>query len=325
MLLLNILAINFMDFIDILRRALKFTWENKSLWVLGFIMALFTGTSSSNIASNYRNYANQNSYDSSSYNNSATIESINRFFQQPGVILIIILALIVFLIISLIGWYLVSIARGGLTHAVISSQKVKLNQAWKFGVTNAVRYIVLDLVKLPFLIITMLPLVIFIIIIILLAAASTAAPILFILICGVAIILVIYMLITSIIWAMVSSNADRVLIIKNTTALETLKISLSLSKKYWDKYLMGWLLSIIPNCAWAIIMFFVTLVGVIPAILIIITAAYAGPIVLIFTVLIVLVLFSLVMAVINAPYIMFNYTYWTMIIAELLGQPTIQN
>jgi len=129
-----------MDYGQILSRSWRITWNNKFLWVLGFLAAL------TRISSNTSSYQSS----SSDFNP----ENIDQIIQ--GTVLLLGLCCF-FLIIGLVIWLLSLIAKGGLITAVSqidNGEQVTLGEAFRAGMARIWSLIGMHLLLyLPFILI----------------------------------------------------------------------------------------------------------------------------------------------------------------------------
>jgi hypothetical protein len=113
-----------MDYGDLVTRAWSITWNNKFLWVLGFLAAL------TSIGSNSNSF--QSSFDESNFANNPELAA------QIGTMFLALVC--VFMFIGLILWLLSVAARGGLidgVNRIDDGEKVTLGDAFSAG-TNAI-------------------------------------------------------------------------------------------------------------------------------------------------------------------------------------------
>jgi hypothetical protein len=131
-----------MDYGNIITRAWNITWNNKFLWVLGFLAALTSAGSNSN--------SFQQSYNQSDFANNPEL------FMAIGAAVLVLTC--VFLIIGLILWLLSIAARGGLidgVNRIDDGEAVTLKEAFSAGFKSVWRLIgVYILAFLPLIIIS---------------------------------------------------------------------------------------------------------------------------------------------------------------------------
>lgn len=131
-----------MDYGNLITRAWNITWNNKFLWVLGFLAALTSAGSNSN--------SFQQSYNQSDFANNPEL------FMAIGAAVLVLTC--VFMIIGLILWLLSIAARGGLidgVNRIDDGEAVTLKQAFSAGFKSVWRLIaVYILAYLPLIIIS---------------------------------------------------------------------------------------------------------------------------------------------------------------------------
>ncbi len=131
-----------MDYGEIITRAWNITWNNKFLWVLGFLAALTSGSSNNN---SFRYSMNEGDF----------ISDPQTAAQMSALAMLL---MCVFGIIGLILWVLSVIARGGLIDSVNridDGEKVTLGEAFSAGVSAIWRLIGIYLLAyLPLIIIS---------------------------------------------------------------------------------------------------------------------------------------------------------------------------
>ena len=113
-----------MDYGRVLSRAWQITWRYKVLWILGFLVAL--GSGSGGAGSGYRFGAN----DFRNFNNFPSLQPLQNLTG-----LLVVLGCLA-LIVALVVFVLSLIARGGLIAAVIQAEDgetVSLSSAWRAG------------------------------------------------------------------------------------------------------------------------------------------------------------------------------------------------
>ncbi len=129
-----------MDYGEIITRAWNITWNNKFLWVLGFLAAL------TSIGSNSNTF--QNSYNESDFANP-------QMAAQMGALIFGLMC--VFMIIGIVLWLLSVAARGGLidgVNRIDDGETVTLGEAFSAGTSAIWRLIgVYFLAYLPIIIV----------------------------------------------------------------------------------------------------------------------------------------------------------------------------
>lgn len=299
-----------MDFIAKLREAWEFTWKYKSLWVLGFIMALFGGGAGNN-------YNSFNSRIDSSSNSDYTdsLDKLTAGLTDNALAVILILGLTVLvLIIALIGWYLVNRARASLIVAIktdAKGDKPSLKSAWQEGGKYVWRLLGMDVLSFLMVLVVILPIILLFVI-----GSLAEALLIGCLILGC--ILLPVFIIAAIVWAMTYTAAQRLLVLENIGAWESIKRGFGLAKKRYMDFFLGFLVFILPSCGWQILSCLILFIPMLGGALIVIAAILSGNIWLVIAVVTpIIILFVLFTAMINAPFTTFGYTYWTKIVMEL--------
>lgn len=293
-----------MDYLKKIEESLIFTWKYKSLWAFGLILAIFSGGGS-----------NFGSWNNSSFNDSdATTEisdGVSSFFENSLALMLVCGVIFFVLIIALIEWYLTSVSKAALVNAVRMEEKGEIpnfKNGWAYGKTKAFKYMVMDLIAL------LLSIVVFLPMIFVLIGASLFPPIIVVL-CILALIYIPYFILFSLTY----TAAQRYIVLKDLEPMESLKAGWELTKSKFGDYFIGALVSIIPNCIWGIIMLPVAILAVVLFVVAAVVIVAALPVVfaVIFIIMMVLI-FLLLVAAINSPFQVYNHTYWTKIIKELM-------
>lgn len=123
-----------MNYGEIVSRGWHITWNNKFLWVLGFLAAL--ARISTNFSSNSSNYSSSGNVD---------VEEI------LAVTAVVLVATCFFMIIGLVLWLLSLVAKGGLISAVSridAGEKVTLREAFSAGTEKILTLIGMNLLLL---------------------------------------------------------------------------------------------------------------------------------------------------------------------------------
>jgi hypothetical protein len=147
-----------MDFFGKINESLRFTFKYKSLWLFGIILGIFEGGFGGNWG-NFRGDSNNKDYNEA-------VESIEDFFEKPGVLIGLLCLVVVGIAIALIGWYLSSVSKAALIHSVkldAENKNPSFKTGWKYGKTKAFTFIVGDLIMAAIIILSILFSLIFII------------------------------------------------------------------------------------------------------------------------------------------------------------------
>lgn len=136
-----------MEYGRLFSRAWEITWENKYLWVLGFLVALGTGGGGSSGRANFNTGGG-----------TGTGTQFENFFEQYGALLAGLVCLV--LIIGIVLWLVRMVAEAGLINAVERIEeggKLTLGEAFSSGTPFLGRMVVLNLlIYLPVIVATVL-------------------------------------------------------------------------------------------------------------------------------------------------------------------------
>lgn len=301
-----------MDYVGKLTEAFNFTWRYKSLWVLGFLIALFSGGMGNNFNGNFNSGFNNSSTNNDEY--SAEAEKIADSISDPLVLVGAVILIMIFLVIALVGWYLASRAKAGLVWSVkedAAGAKPTLGKAWSHGGGYVFRYIVMDLISVLITFVVMAP-VIFLFII-----ASLLGPV-GVIFCLLGCILVPIVVAYFVAWSMIYTAAQRLIVLENLTGYESLKQGFSLVRKRFVDFFVGYLVFLIPGCAWGFISCVVMLIPMVVFLAVLFIAIATGNALAMLVILIPTVIsFVLFTALINSPFTTFGYTYWTKLVMEM--------
>ena len=290
-----------MDYMKKIEESIKFTWKYKALWLFGFIISFFGGGFNSNFNSNFDS-------ENEKYNEASG--EIENLFEN-GVFLAIFCGIVLIgIVIALVGWYLSSVSRAALINAVRMDQKGEeptFKNGWAYGKTKVWEFIKLDVIAFLLGLVVVLFMAPFIIIGIIL-------PPLLCLLC-----LAIPIMITGmIIWAMVFTTAQRYIVLKDLSAMESLKAGWKLAKTQVLEYVVAWLVSLLPGCAWTLILMPVGILAVVAMMVVFLGVLATSPVIGLVLLGIIVIAFSLLGSALNSPYLVFSHTYWTKIIMELM-------
>jgi len=119
---------------------------------------------------------------------------------------------------------------------------------------------------------------------------------------------------------LVSTAAQRFMILNNESAIESIQHGWEFTKVHFQEYLIAALVSLLPAFLWAIITGIISFIGTIIVVIVLIASFEASTVVGILAAVLVLIPYILIMAVLNAPYIVYAYTYWTKVVIELMDR-----
>lgn len=302
------------DYIELLKDSAKFSWKYKVLWVFGFILALLSGSSS---GSNYNSSSTDFSEQSASTDAIDRIgDSIIEFVQSPYFWISLVVVIIAFLLFTVVSWYLRRVSKIALINSVKYDQagrsnEIRLSALWKGSHPYLLRFLKYDLVWF------VLGLPLTIIIAVMVIPVFVIGPVGFISWCLMLPLLIILAVLSN----AIKQTGERLLILESLQIIESIKQSWALFKDNFSKYVLAWLVLLLPGCGFSII----------TGILSIFTFV---PLVLLSTVLIFnpgtawigmgiggcgCVILSLLLAAVQSPFTVFKQTYWTKFIMLLFG------
>lgn len=146
-----------MDLGNLMRRGWNLTWQNKWMYVLGFLAALGGGVGSgSNF--NFSGNMNQPFDPQTTEEMEAVLAQMANFWANYG--WLVILGICALVVLGIVFWLLSLIGRAGLIHAAAeldAKQPTSLREAWSVGVSKLGRMVVLSLLfALPFIVFAVL-------------------------------------------------------------------------------------------------------------------------------------------------------------------------
>lgn len=299
------------DYFKTIREAFSFMWKYKVLWVFGFIIALFSGgSSSSNV--------DTNSYSESTYENTQIGEEMQRFgesvveFMSTSTFWIIIGVLVLLgIAFSFLVWYLkntseIALLRGLVLDRKGQEKKIKLWYLWKDAREYLLSILLLDmtfvLVNIPF-VLMMVSLV--------LIAMGMSSPIIFMSICCIVPVLTIVVLFE----AIARTVGIKLMVLRNYSFLESMKEGVRLFFKYFGDLFIGWLVALLPGCGFSIVMGGLALITVLPLLFVVAGIVFGMESILVGLGLGIcgMCLLGTLFAAVQAPYIVFQRTYWNKI------------
>lgn len=303
------------DYFKLLREAAKFSWKYKVLWIFGFILALFSGSVNLNMSSN--------GSDSGTSRTTAYDESLEKigkaiidFYESPCFWPAIICGAVFILLYIAVSWYLTRVSKVALIKAVEydkegKGKEIRFGNLWKETHTFLPWFLVFDLIWFG---ITWLIIIVFIVPLVLvyiLGSGSAVSMLFCCLIIPITAVAVVFMIVSGVL----KETAIRLMVLERLNALESLKKSYDLVKRksiFW-KYVLAWLVALLPGCLFFLVILGLVLVTIFP-LLIVVMALFvnvdtmwlglgigAGGFCLIF----------LGATLLQAPYKVFTETYWT--------------
>lgn len=303
------------DYIELLKDSAKFSWKYKVLWVFGFILTILSGGSSGS-----NNYGSSNSDFSEQSSSTDAIDkitnSIKDFVRSPYFWISLVIVIIVFLLFTVVFWYLARVSKIALINSVKydqegKSNKIRLSTLWKSSHPYLLRFLKYDLVWF------VLGLPLLIIIAAMVIPIFVIGPVGFISWCLTIPVLIILAVLSS----AVKQTGEYLLIFENLQVIESIKQSWTLFKDNFAKYILAWATLLLPGCG-----------------LLIITGIFSAftfvPLVLFSTMLIFNpdtawigigiggcggIILSLLLAAVQSPFTVLKQTYWTKFMMLLFG------
>ncbi len=144
-----------MDLGNLMRRGWNLTWQNKWMYILGFLAALGGSAGS---GSNF-NFSGNQTFDAQTTEEfEAVVAQMTNFWANYGSL--VILGICALFILGIVFWLLSLIGRAGLIHGAAeldAKQPASLREAWSVGVSKLGRMVALYLLfALPFIIFAVL-------------------------------------------------------------------------------------------------------------------------------------------------------------------------
>lgn len=309
------------DYIQLIKDSAKFAWKYKILWVFGFILAVFSGgSSSSNNFSSSSDSSSGSSYDESM---DKIGDSIDSFVNSEYFILVLVLGGIFLVLFLILRWYLVRVSKIALIQAVEydhnqQENQIRLGGLWKGTHTYLKNVFLYDL----FWFVVSLPFVIAVIgVVLLLIVGMSAVPSIGVLLCGVCCLGIPLGIVLMILVEGIKITAFRSIVIENNGVLESVKRGWEIFKTFWGKYVVAYLAALLPGCGFSLITVGIMMVTLLPLVFIVLgivansETVYLGIGIGVCGFCGVMLLVSLV----GAPFRVFVETYWTKFIMILFG------
>lgn len=299
-------------YIDILKESWSFTWKYKFLWWFGLIIAFFSGGGTFNAP----NFSGSSESDVESINNnSVSTEEIERFFENPIVWVVIAVLLVLLLMLSVLGWYLVKVARAALLESVRLEREGKkvptFKELFAYGRTKAPRLMVFDVYAF---LISMA----FIVPFICLLVIGFVFPPVFILFCC----LVVFLVLFYVVYGIVLSLGYRLLLLDNLSSLEAIKKGYQFLKNNLGELLVSGILAVLFSIGILFVLmisFFILLVPIVLAGLILLSVGASTPVLILvwFPLSLLGLLGLLVLIGLQAPINVLWNTYWNKVVLML--------
>lgn len=309
------------DYIGLLKESIKFTWRNKVLWIFGLILAFFSGGRSLNL-SNVSNFSGDyNEYDHFHVQYGEVGDKVNDLVSSP-IFWLVVVGMIVFMIfITLLSWYLRSVAQIALFDAVVyeeegKEEKIKFKKLWSGSHSRLLRVFKYGL---TWFLIVGLPIVIGTLSF---AFAVVLVPVFICAICFLIPLLIVLFLFIN----LLNAVSFRVLLTKDLSVWGTLKYSYELILANWQKFLVGllafWGPMMIVNFALGVFSLMLALVIILPALILAFTSEASLVIIVIGAVLAIVAL-TFFNAVLMAPVNVYAETYLTKFVRKFLKRSKV--
>ncbi len=299
------------DYFKIIQDSAKFTWKYKILWIFGFLLAWFNGGGGSSTSSNYSDISDDTQI---SERIRKIAEKAEEVFSSPNIWLFIIVILVLLMTLILISWYLQRISKISIIKSVDldrfgKQSYIRFFTLWKKSNSYILRFLALDLYKL-YLIIPFIFL--FILSSLAISFFKWVSIIMFIL---VIFVLVLVSVVVRIFWGV----AERLIILNDINARESLKMSWSVLRKHYKEYFLAWLTLLFPSCIFSSFISILLLISVLPLAFIFIASSSPqnfSPLGILFAGCS-CILLTIFLSFFEAPFQVFKVTYWTKFLMEL--------
>lgn len=297
------------DYLKIVEKSIKFSWNNKGLWVLGFLIALFGG--GTNISSN----SSRSSSDISNFN--------LNFLENNWVVLLLIFGgiLSIFLIIGIILWYVKSRANAGLLQAcndeMLDKKVLSYKEYWQSGNSYVKEIMIADIIFFLIIIVAS-----FISVILGYLLTVPIINLFFIPVFIIWIFIFIFgVIIASVLYKFVYMN----IVVKRLKYIEAIKESWELFRKCYINIGLGFLAFILTVIAYysiyVIVVFIVSLFTIVPIIGLIFVVLITGnnTLAIFFGIILLFwgIILKLMLSVIESPFKVFENSYWCRIFKEI--------
>lgn len=301
------------NYLQLLKDSIRFTWKYKILWIFGFILALFSGSGGGGSSGN-------SSSDISSEKLDSFQNQVTDFVHSSSFWIIVAIAVIFLLVLTVLIWYLTSVAKISLINAVRhdnegQGSKIKFGLLWSSSHKYLFKVLFFDLVwlfiSIPILIITVVSII---------GSIWGLGPGgLLVICCLLAPVLIVW----GIFVGALKAIGIRLLVLRKFGIIEAIKQSWKTLKLNIGKFIVAFLVSLLPLFILGIIVFILALLTIVPAaVLFIASLAFvpAGLIMFILVFIVIVFLFVILAACIEAPFKVLGETYWTKFVMLLFGK-----
>jgi hypothetical protein len=311
------------DYYKLIKDSFNYTMKYKILWFFGFLAALFGGGGSFNIPGG----SGSDSSSNETYNN-PRFEEFGRRFQEfissPDFIIFIIITVLFVLLLSVLLWYLNRISQTALILAVRHDSQgdegsIRLGRLWNEANSHIVNIIKYDLVWLLLALAAVLILLpIFVLPVVVMGPAGGVA----VLLLGIC-LLVPVLLLLSVIVSIIQLGAFRVLILDRAPVIYSIKQGWNLFRNNIKDYILTWLTSLLPACAFFFVSTIIAIIVILPLFLPVYMLSSGTPDQFVPALIILAIMACgawIFLSLIRAPYVVFYNTYWTKFIIDLHNQ-----
>lgn len=297
------------DYFKLIRESLKFTWKYKILWVFGFILALFSGGGGSGGGGSSSSSESESA--SSGTTNDAFDQigkTMDKFLHSPYFWIMIIAIILIGLLILVVTWYCTRISKAALINAVRfdsidRSEDIKLKKLWKSSSQFIKKFLIFDslwfLINIPVILIFSIPILLGIIV----------SPVFFFILCIIVPVFIVFIILSS----AMKTIGERLLVLEGDSPLDCIKRSWKILRSNLGKYILAWLVFLLPGCAFGLINLFLSFVALVPLILAVLPffLSESTYIIGIGVGICGLCFYGIILSLIRAPFIVFENTYWT--------------
>jgi len=235
-----------MDFAALIKKSFDISWNNRVLWLFGFLSAGVSGVGMINPSG--FNFSLPSSRQTSSADVDTSTQMIRSFGQfiggisQETLILIVLTILLVVLLFIMLGIFVVNWSGSALVFSILqrNKQRPDLKAGAKAGLKYWWKYYLVTLVfsLIVFVFILMLAIPVILLLISGMKVLAVASVIFALL------LLIVFVFAISIIGSVIIVLAQRMIIHKGTGVLESIRLSGGLIKKYLGDSILTWLLAV---------------------------------------------------------------------------------
>jgi len=298
------------DYFKIVQDSANFTWKYKILWIFGFLLA-FTSGGGGNSSSEYSDVQEDPQISEKLGNFTDKFQS---FLESPYFLTVFFGGIFLILILTLLFWYINKMSKAALIKSVDFDKEgkesdINLKNLLKVTRSYMMRLFSLDLYSF----LLYFPAVILIIISFFSVGFLKWFSV-------IVIFPSIILILTSFIAISALKNiAERLIVLDDLQAKQGLKMAWNVARKYFKEYILAWLASLVPGCAFYIVNMTITFVTMIPIVLLFFASITSND----FTNVGMILsgcgccAISLLLTAVEAPFQVFKVSYWTKFLIEL--------